>query len=125
MLWRVELIEATRASGCLDLFFPKLVPKRGEAENLARHTPEMWESLAWDLQYPTAARILAAFVSGPLWAYLLVRFPDDDVSLLERPEEVVEMADVASFRFSSAPNTEREANRMLYELDCGRPEAQT
>lgn len=121
-IWVDELKEAAKATGCLDHFFPKLTPEGDIEEWFARHSEGTWQNLAWKLQKETTVRILAAFVSGPMWAYLLIRSPDDDPPLLSRPHEVVKMAEVASVRFPLAPRTERERNRMLYELENGDPD---
>ncbi|KUI64641.1 hypothetical protein VM1G_00812 [Cytospora mali] len=119
-LWRDELTEASIETGCFDLIFPPLAPERALEEWLPCECTGTWQSLAWRLKQKTVVQLLSAFVSGPMWAYLLTIWPNDD--LLGHPAEVVQMAKAASLAFSAAPASERERNRMLFELENGRPE---
>jgi hypothetical protein len=125
MLWVDQLKGATKATACFDRFFPDLATACDMEDWFARHSAGTWQNLAWNLQHEAAVRILAAFISGPMWAYLLIRWPNDDLSLLKRPDDAVKLASVASVasvRFSLAPMTERERSRMLYELENGNPD---
>ncbi|KUI55574.1 hypothetical protein VP1G_02938 [Cytospora mali] len=119
-LWRDELTEASMETGCFDLLFPQLAPERDLEEWLPCECAGTWQSLALRLKQKTAVQLLSAFVSGPMWAYLLAKWPNDD--LLGHPAEVVQMAKAASVAFSAAPASERERNRMLFELENGKPE---
>lgn len=121
-LWIDDLQGATKATACFDRFFPDLAPACEVEEWSARPSSGTWQNLACNLQHETAVRILAAFISGPMWAYLLIRWPNDDLSLLKHPDEAVKLAEVASVRFSVAPITKRERSRMLYELENGNPD---
>lgn len=118
-IWRCELKKATRATGCFDLFFPDLALECELEELYARHSQGTWQSLARRISHEAATHILSAFISGPMWAYLLIRWPNE--SLLDVPDEVVKMADEASLRFLAAPATDRERHKMLYELEHGNP----
>ncbi|ROV98383.1 hypothetical protein VMCG_07191 [Cytospora schulzeri] len=124
ILWRSELEDAADATGCSEILFPDTTPPSyaDDEEYFARHTKGTWQNLAWNLQCETATRLLAAFISGPMWAYLLTRWPNDECPLLGEPDEAVKLAEEAYVRFRSAPATERERSRMLYELENGKPE---
>ncbi|KAK7740506.1 hypothetical protein SLS53_005349 [Cytospora paraplurivora] len=116
--WLEDLESATKATGCYDLFFPDMGAEWDEEDLVASRAEGTWQSLAWRLRSHTAVRILGAFISGPMWAYLLTRWPNED-PLIMRLTSVVDMAAEAYQSFQVAPATERERNKMLYELENG------
>ncbi|ROW04635.1 hypothetical protein VPNG_07403 [Cytospora leucostoma] len=118
--WLEDLEGATRATGCYDLFFPDMGEEWPQEDIAASRAEGTWQSLAWRLRSHTAVQILGAFISGPLWAHMLTRWPNED-PLIDRLPSVVDMAHDAYKRFQVAPATERERNRMLYELENGDP----
>lgn len=117
--WLMDLKAITKDTGCFDIFFPHLAPEGDLEDEMQRQNEGTWQALAWGLKHRTAVHILSAFISGPVWAYMLTRWPYDD--LLQRPDEVVRLAEWASSGCRSAPATQRERNQMLYELDHGDP----
>lgn len=120
LVWRLELREISKATGCFGILFPAEASRPGDDDLRSRYVDGTWQQLAYQLQVASAIQILTNFISGRVWALMLTNRPGDaNTRLLADPAEAMSLAWPAAAAAPVTPVSERQKSRLLFELNHG------